>query len=213
MGEAGELPSTRTAHARHFAGLAIEAAPHLRGSDQLRWLARLRAERDNPVHDLAGAAREGSEPGDPWRALTMALEQIEDADLSGHPLLAAARPLLAVAVGRERVLDLLEGSARHPDPWVRATVPFVRVQLTENDGDLEGMRVALDEAIRAFGEVGDRWGLAATLSELAGLRILSGDLDGAESALEQTRSLMAELGAPGRRGAVRAPRRPGASAG
>ena len=38
---------------------------------------------------------------------------------------------------------------------------------------------------RRFGEVGDRWGLGTTLAELAGLRILEGDLDGAESALEQ----------------------------
>ena len=76
------------------------------------------------------------------------LEQLEEADLSEHPLLAAVRPMLAVAIGRERVLELLELSARHPDPWVRATVPFVRVQIAENDGDLEGMRVALDEALR-----------------------------------------------------------------
>ena len=77
----------------------------------------------------------------------------------------------------------------------RATAPFVRVQITENEGDIEGLRAALDESVAAFGEVGDRWGLATTLAELAGLRVLEGDLDGAESALEQTRSLMAELGA------------------
>ena len=47
----------------------------------------------------------------------------------------------------------------------------------------------------AFAEVGDRWGLATTLSELSSLLILDGDLDGAEHALEQTQSLMAELGA------------------
>src|SRR5262249_23193651 len=52
-----------------------------------------------------------------------------------------------------------------------------------------------DESVAAFREVGDRWGLGATLAELAGLRVLEGDLDGAESALEQTRSLMAEMGA------------------
>ena len=69
------------------------------------------------------------------------------------------------------------------------------MQLTENEGDLDGMSVALDEALHAFSEVGDRWGLATTLSELSSLRILRGDLDGAEQALEETRTLMAELGA------------------
>ena len=256
VAEAGELPGTRMAHARHFAAFAIQASPHLRAGDQLDWLSRLHAEHDNVlaglrylgeageswlaarvvvsllwfwlltgsrqealtwlefaravpgeadpldrllidgVHALADAIPgEGADAGDPWQTLTEVLDQLEGADLSEHPLLAAARPMLAVAVGRERILELLEHSARHPDPWVRATVPFVRVQLTENDGDLEGMRAAVDEALRAFTEVGDRWGLATTLSEASSLRILDGDLDGAESALEQTQTLMAELGA------------------
>jgi predicted ATPase/DNA-binding SARP family transcriptional activator len=254
MAEAGELPATRSAHAGHFAGLAIEAGPLLRGADQLTWLARLRADHDNVlaalrylgdtgeadlvartvvallwfwllsgsrqevlawtefaravpgdadpmdrlliegVHALARAIPGEPSAGDPWEALLATLAQIEDADLTSYPLLAAVRPMLAVAIGRERVIELLERSARHPDPWVRATVPFVRVQISENEGDMEGMAAALDEAIRAFAEVGDRWGLATTMSELSSQRILTGDLVGAEQALEQTRSLMTELG-------------------
>ena len=253
--EADELAATRAAHARHFAALAIEAAPHLRGAEQLAWLGRLRADHENvlaavrylgeqgdaalvvrvvvsllwfwllagsrqevlvwiafardlpgeadpldrllidAVHALALAVPGGSADYDPWEALTATLERVGDADLSDHPLLAAARPMLAIAIGRERVLELLERSAVHPDPWVRATVPFVRVQMFENDGDLDRMRVALDEAIAAFEEVGDRWGLATTLSEFSSLHVLVGDLDGAEAALERTRSLMTELGA------------------
>jgi predicted ATPase/DNA-binding SARP family transcriptional activator len=147
------------------------------------------------VHALADAMPGEAGDADPWPDLAAVLEKIERADLSERPLLAALRPLLAIVVGRDRVLELLEQSARHPDPWVRATVPFVRVQFAENDGDLEGMRVALDESLAAFGEIGDRWGLAVTLSELSSLRLMDGDLDGAEHALEQTRALMAELGA------------------
>jgi predicted ATPase len=133
---------------------------------------------------------------DPWQALTDTLAQLQDAALPHHPLLAALRPLLAMGVGRGQVLELLEHSARHPDPWVRATVPFVRIQVAENEGEVEAMRTGLDEALAAFTAVGDRWGLAMTLSELSGLRILEGDLDGAERALEQTQSLLSELGAP-----------------
>jgi predicted ATPase/DNA-binding SARP family transcriptional activator len=261
--QADELAATRTGHARHFAAMAIEAAPHLRGATQLNWLARLRGEHDNVlaalralgeagdaalvvqtvvallwfwllgghrqevvawtefarsvpgeadplervfvdgVHALATAMPGHPASADPWQALRVTLEQIEHADLSEHPLLAALRPLLAIAIGRERVLQLLELSARHPDPWVRATAPFVRVQLTENDGDLDGMRIALDESLEAFGSLGDRWGLAITLSELSTLRVLTGDLDGAEQALEQTGSLMAELGVSDGGGMVR----------
>jgi predicted ATPase/DNA-binding SARP family transcriptional activator len=254
LAQAGELAQARMAHARHFAALALAAAPHLRRHEQLTWLSRLRAEHDNllaalrylgevgdaalvaqmvvallwfwllsgsrqevltwtafardvcgesdpldrvlidGIHALAHAISHPPQAEDPWEALTEALDQIQDADLSGHPLLAAVRPMLAVATGRDRVVELLELSADHPDPWVRATVPFVRVQLTENDGDMEGMRVALDDALSAFREVGDRWGLATTLSELSSLCVLTGDLDGAEDALQQTQSLMAELG-------------------
>jgi predicted ATPase/DNA-binding SARP family transcriptional activator len=260
--EASELAATREAHARHFAALAIEAAPHLRSAEQLQWLARLKAEHDNvlaairylgeggdaatvyrvlvsmlwfwllvgsrqevmpwvefargvqgeadpldrlmidAVYGLAHAIPGGGGQSDPWQALTAMLAQIEDTDLSDHVLLAALRPMLAFATGRERVAELLELSASHPDPWVRATVPFVKVQLTGNDGDIDGMRLALEEALQAFGEIGDRWGLATTLSELSSLRIFDGDLDGAEAAIEQTQSLMDELGASNSGGMV-----------
>ena len=253
--EADELVTTRESHARYYSELAMTAAEHLRGAEQLTWLARLRADHDNilaalrqlgdagdaagvaqtvtallwfwmlsgsreevmgwiefarslpgevdplnrvlidAVHSLARAIPGGPpEVGDPWQALAQLLERIEDADLSEQPLLAAVRPLLALAVGRERVLELLELSAAHPDAWVRATVPFVRVQMAENDGDLAKMRTALDEAIAAFTKVGDRWGLATTLSERSSLLILDGDLDGAEDAIKLTQALLAELG-------------------
>ncbi len=147
----------------------------------------------NAVHALANVMPGQPGEGDPYATLRTVLAQIADEDLSRHPLLAAVRPMLAVAVGRDRMLELLALSESHPDPWVRATAPFVRVQITENEGDVEGLRAALDESVAAFGEVGDRWGLGTTLAELAGLRILEGDLDGAESALEQSRALMNEL--------------------
>jgi tetratricopeptide (TPR) repeat protein len=155
------------------------------------------------VHALVQIIPGDASSGDPWAALMETLEEVKDADLSQHPLLAAVRPMLAVAIGRERVKELLEHSAAHPDPWVRATVPFVRVQILENEGDVDGMREALDESLRAFTEVGDRWGLATTLSELSSLRVLEGDLDGAEQALQQTQSLLAELGASDGGGMVR----------
>ena len=44
---AGELPRLREAHAAHYTALVQQADEHLRGPDQLRWLARLRDDRDN----------------------------------------------------------------------------------------------------------------------------------------------------------------------
>lgn len=68
------------------------------------------------------------------------------------------------------------------------------MQIAENEGDLDTMRAALDEAVAAFTAVGDRWGLATTQSERSSLLVLDGDLDGAERALAQTQELLAELG-------------------
>jgi predicted ATPase/DNA-binding SARP family transcriptional activator len=47
LAEAGEDKSLRDAHAAYFLGLAEEAEPRLRGPEQLHWIERLDAERDN----------------------------------------------------------------------------------------------------------------------------------------------------------------------
>ncbi|GAY12663.1 BTAD domain-containing putative transcriptional regulator [Pseudonocardia sp. N23] len=47
LAEAGEADAVLVAHAAWVVELAEEAEPHLRGADQLRWLAQLRAENDN----------------------------------------------------------------------------------------------------------------------------------------------------------------------
>ena len=86
------------------------------------------------VHALANIMPGQPGEGDPVAVLTDVLEQIADEDLTRHPLLAAVRPMLAVAVGRERMLELLALSESHPDPWVRATAPFVRVQIYRERG-------------------------------------------------------------------------------
>jgi predicted ATPase len=45
--ESGEADSTYRRHAEHHTRLAADAAPHLRGPDQLEWIARLAPEVDN----------------------------------------------------------------------------------------------------------------------------------------------------------------------
>jgi predicted ATPase/DNA-binding SARP family transcriptional activator len=58
--QAGEDWALRRAHAGYFLELAERAEPELRRADQLRWLARLAAERDN----LHAALRATAEDGD-----------------------------------------------------------------------------------------------------------------------------------------------------
>ncbi|MBT0771186.1 hypothetical protein KIH74_19755 [Kineosporia sp. J2-2] len=52
LSERGGMASMRRAHAVYFLNLAETADPHLRGSEQLVWLARLTAERDNLLASL-----------------------------------------------------------------------------------------------------------------------------------------------------------------
>ncbi|GAA4191795.1 BTAD domain-containing putative transcriptional regulator [Streptosporangium oxazolinicum] len=59
LAEAGEVTRLRRAHAAYFLELAETAEPHLRGPDQLFWIGRLVAERDNLLAALYFAAGSG----------------------------------------------------------------------------------------------------------------------------------------------------------
>nr|WP_218902085.1 BTAD domain-containing putative transcriptional regulator [Streptomonospora nanhaiensis] len=58
LAESGEEPAVRRALAHHVRDLFREADPHLRGPDQLAWLARLRQEHDNLTSALRWAVAE-----------------------------------------------------------------------------------------------------------------------------------------------------------
>ncbi len=164
-------------------------------------LDRLIAERIVHVADLmTGPATPDEEQGvydaDRW-GLVAALDELETMDLSSRPLLGTVMPIVALFFEAERAMDLLEDARRHPDPWVRASVPLILAEVAQNEGQVDEMRVRLAEADAAFHEVGDRWALAIVLSSLALLRSFDSDLDGAADALLEAQRLLEELGATG----------------
>ncbi|HEY7595421.1 MAG TPA: BTAD domain-containing putative transcriptional regulator, partial [Actinophytocola sp.] len=61
LAESGEERATRARHAEHHLALAEQADPHLRGPEQLEWLATLGAEHDNLMAALRWAVREAPE--------------------------------------------------------------------------------------------------------------------------------------------------------
>jgi predicted ATPase len=65
--EAGEEEALRGAHAGYFLALAEEAEPHLRRAEQLDWIHRLTAEREN----LHGALRWAIDSGDAELAMRL----------------------------------------------------------------------------------------------------------------------------------------------
>ena len=128
--------------------------------------------------------------------LTALLDELDELDLSPRPVAVAAAPVLAwFSSEPARAERLFARSLESEDAWVRATVPLALAQTAENVGDVEGIRRHLDEALGAFRALGERWGLTATLSSVASLRMLEDDLDGAAAALEEARALFQELGA------------------
>ncbi|MCE6997583.1 AfsR family transcriptional regulator [Saccharothrix sp. S26] len=74
LAESGEEREVSGAHARYFAGLAAEAAPHLYGEGQLVWLGRLAAEHEDLTaavrwaagHERGLALRLAADLGWPW---------------------------------------------------------------------------------------------------------------------------------------------------
>jgi predicted ATPase/DNA-binding SARP family transcriptional activator len=130
--------------------------------------------------------------------LAALLDELDGLDLSSRPVAAAFVPVMAWFSGQTaRAQVLFARTLQSDDPWVRATVPLALAHAAENDGDVEGMRRHVGEALVAFRALGERWGLASALSSLGGLLTLEDDLEGAAAALEEARALLQEVGADG----------------
>ncbi|MEV7009300.1 BTAD domain-containing putative transcriptional regulator, partial [Streptosporangium sp. NPDC051022] len=256
-----EADAVRGRHAVFFLRLAETADPHLRTSGQLRWLARLSAERDNLSAAIRWAADSGDAdlavrfgvalcwfwflrdhppesldllgrvlrvpgPADPRaRALVAAAhalaateaisrpdeaeaafgrigKALEDAAPGTHPIAEMARLALAIGSGRAPSPDM-PGSADEPeepderaDPWSRSLALLARGVLAMNTGHAAEATRLLSRALTGFEEVGERWGLATTLSTLNSALQRSGEPVGAPDLVERATRYFRELGMP-----------------
>ena len=131
--ETGEDEALRRAHADHFLELAEEAEPHLRRAEQLDWIRRLTAEREN----LHGALRWAIDSGDAERAMRLV------ASLAWYWFLRSAR-----AEGAEWARQALAMPGPVP-PAVRAQ-GHIAAALTVLSGgeELAGSLEYLDRAAR-----------------------------------------------------------------
>ncbi|MCG5219428.1 BTAD domain-containing putative transcriptional regulator [Streptosporangium sp. KLBMP 9127] len=184
----GEREQVRAAHAAYFLELARVAEPHLRGPDQLTWLARLDAERGNfhaALHWAAGAdptlglrllaalSWQGQLRGLPGERAVVAaglLITIGDeppAGLEEEYTLCLAHAAVADNVHDQRLRDHLERLADR-----RLRYPFLRV-----------LRLMVNGPCRADGEVpADPWSHAFTRLESGARSLLGGERDTAERA-------------------------------
>ncbi|HEX3733314.1 MAG TPA: hypothetical protein VHU91_10385, partial [Mycobacteriales bacterium] len=118
---------------------------------------------------------------------------------SGNPVIAVIRPGVAMAAGQEdTAIAEITALLDHPDRWTRAMLRAFRSAVYENCGDFERMRDDREAALAEFREIGDRWGMATTLSELVIVwQVDPRRLTDAIAACEDALRLSRELGANG----------------
>jgi predicted ATPase/DNA-binding SARP family transcriptional activator len=207
---AGERPAAEAAHAAFVLDLVEEAEPHIRRREQLRWLARLRAEADEidlalrrtTTSDVAVAyrivvavtwswlIRGRLEEGKRW--LTALPPPNDDVDPHVRALALAYQAMAAVgsgdvASGRVRAEAAIAALATLPKPWHPALelVEPITVAFAEQDeGPLRKLAETTD----------DPWIRAIALQTRAVRAENDGDLAGQRELLRATHTAFAALG-------------------
>jgi predicted ATPase/class 3 adenylate cyclase len=158
---AGETEVTRQAHAAYYLRLAEEAAPHLRGSEQARWLALLEQEHENLRAALSflleqaqrqAGTPQGQEPAERALRLCAALHlfwEMRGYNLEGQAYLEQA---LAVRSGMRAA--------------VQAQVLLDAAAMAVSVDDFERAETLGGEGLSLYRELGDHVGLANCLSML-----------------------------------------------
>jgi non-specific serine/threonine protein kinase len=154
LAESGEPGPVRDRHLRFFRELAEEGEPALRGPEQLVWLERLETEHDN----LRAALDWSLMPGQAEAGLAMAAALRWFWHLRGY--WGEGRARLEAALARA-------GSGTAPANATRARALEAVGRMASNLGDFGAAAVALTDSISLCRALGDRLGLAASLTTLS----------------------------------------------
>ena len=164
-----EPPTERTAEARVICALLAAG-----------WSYDLETVKGPLVEAIAGLARWG------------------DDRTASHPLVALAEPVLLQFQGEhQRAQDQFDRYAQAADPWLRAMGLVYRAAHGRELGRLAGAERDLHAALRETRALGEHWGCAIALTELAEFSELRGDHAASIAALEEAVSLGRELNAWG----------------
>jgi predicted ATPase/DNA-binding SARP family transcriptional activator len=168
LAEAGESAGVHAAFDRYFLELAEEADPHLRGHDQVGWLARLTAEQDN----IQAAVRHAADAGDADTGIRLSIAAGWFYALSGRQ-----REALNLAV---RVADLPGPAPDHARAAMKLFAAMSKPGMPEKKAMLQ-MRADL-----AASDAMKYYPVLAMVEPL--MAIFTGDLAGAEEAGERARN-------------------------
>jgi predicted ATPase/DNA-binding SARP family transcriptional activator len=115
-----------------------------------------------------------------------------------HPVAAMGEPMLTLYDGDpDRAFAIFDRYMTSEDAWVRAAVPLLRGTFGSMLGRMDWAESDCRDALAAFRALGEAWGTAAVLMQLAEFARLRGDNAAAVAALEEAGALGRQLGAWG----------------
>ncbi|CAN5770761.1 hypothetical protein BH20CHL5_BH20CHL5_09800 [soil metagenome] len=151
LDDSGEAEEMGRRHAQHFLAFAEEVAPNL-GGDPGEWLDQLEGEHDN----LRAAFDRFHASGEWESAMRLAAAQSRFWIIRGHD-----------AEGRRRLEAALSMNER-PTAARGAALNAAAMLAGEDPDDAESARRRAEEALSIHNELGDAWGTAFSILQLAG---------------------------------------------
>jgi predicted ATPase/DNA-binding SARP family transcriptional activator len=140
-----------------------------------------------------------TEVREPLAAAIERLTRFADAGQPIHPMAAAAVPLVAM-FDRDHAaaIGAIERYAKSSDdPWMRATGRMYRSTYAANAGRLDGAEADCAAALEQFRAIGDPWGIAVCLYQMAEFAALRADHAQAVAALAEAEQIGLEIDAWG----------------
>jgi predicted ATPase/class 3 adenylate cyclase len=193
----GEAEAVRDRHLAYFVQFAEETEPHLRGAQQLDWLDRVKREHDNLRTALAWALEKVRTES----ALRLAgalyyFWELRGYWSEGHKWLNDALALSARQQG-ERAAAGAVGDSGVPTPeetalCAKALYAAGRIRFAAQF-DVAGSRTLVEESLRLWRELGDRWWMAVALEHIGFMLSLDGDVQTLRARLEEGVALAREV--------------------
>lgn len=219
LAASGEAAAIRQRHALFFLALAEEAAPRLKGAEQLTWLNRLESEHDN----LRAAMEWLLESGAVSTAMRLAAALSRFWHIHGHyseaqehlqRVLAQSDAVEDDTAARATVLNALgfiyvtQGNDRAARPWLEEALalssaisdqPNIAWSLhllacvSLHQRDYAAARSFAERALERWRELGDNWSCANSLNYVGEAALLQGDDEEAQTRYEEAATLLRQL--------------------
>ena len=140
-----------------------------------------------------------TEVREPLAAGIESLTRFADAGQPIHPMAAAAVPLVAMFDrDADTAIAAIDRYAKSSDdPWMRATGRMYRSTYAANAGRLDGAEADCAAALEQFRAIGDPWGIAVCLYQMAEFAALRADHAQAVAALAEAEQIGLEIDAWG----------------